>query len=88
MAIEFPDLEIWDEINGIVSFPADEEDRRISCAISREALQDNFGGDTISPLHAFRGNRHTIQNKAKQLILMGRFEPDGSILIRSSDFRF
>ena len=85
MAIKFPNVE---RINGgrmIVSFLADQNSSRIVCGISFEALQDNFGGNNIPPLDCFRANRHAIVAKAERLITQGRFEEDGSILIRCQD---
>ena len=85
MAVTFPSVEAWDGSRDVASFPADKDGTRIRCAISVEALQDSYGGGIGDPLICFRSNRPAIEAKAERLILQGRFEPDGSILIRSQD---
>lgn len=85
MAITFPNVEAWDGSRDVATFPADADNQRINCAISREALQDNFGCLAGRLLDCFRDNRPRIEAKAEHLILSGRFESDGSIFIRSSD---
>lgn len=85
MNINFPAIETWNGNRDIVSFPAEVDGKRIQCAISWEALQDNFGGNAIPPLDCFRANRHAIEAKAARLIQRGRFEADGSVFIRSQD---
>lgn len=85
MVIQFPKTEAWDSDEDVVTFPADSGSNRIRCAISWEALQDNFGGNQTPPLECFRNNRSSIERKVAELIAKNRFEPDGSILIRSRD---
>jgi hypothetical protein len=72
MPISFPAVEASDGSRDVVSFPAD-------------ALQDRFGGSNIPPLDTFRANRGAIERNAERIITHQRFEPDGSILIRSRD---
>lgn len=85
MAITFLKIEAFDGGKLVVSFPADNNGQRINCNISREALQDNFGGNNIDPIICFKSNRNRIEQKATTLINLKRFELDGSILIRSAD---
>lgn len=85
MSINFLAGETWNGNREIVSFLADVDGKRIQCAISWEALQDNFGGDGMEPIKCFRANRPAIEAKAERLIKRGRFEEDGSVLIRSQD---
>lgn len=85
MEILFPKKEAWNSNIDGVAFPADVDGQRIGCAISEEALQDNFGGDYAPPLECFKENRRVIEGKAAELIRKRRFESDGSIFIRSSD---
>lgn len=85
MTIAFPSVEAWDANRGVVAFPADVNGKRVHCAISWEALQDNFDGNDVAPLDCFRANRGAIEAKAESFIRHGRSEPDGSILIRSQD---
>lgn len=87
MNIKFPMGESWDFDRDVVLFPAEVDGSKVVCAISWEALQDNFGGNITKPLDCFNQNRSEIERKAESLIRKDRFEPDGSILIRSSDGR-
>jgi hypothetical protein len=85
MTVSFPSVEAFDALTDCVSFPAKVGDVRIVCRVSWEALQDNFGGQGLEPLTAFTSSRFAVERKAAQLIERGRFEKDGSILIRSGD---
>jgi hypothetical protein len=85
MAVNFPAVEAWDFDREQVSFPAQLDGTSIRCAISWEALQDNFEGNGVDPLDCFRAHRPAIEHKAERLIGARRFEADGSILIRSQD---
>ncbi|MEZ5582007.1 MAG: DUF1488 domain-containing protein [Candidatus Competibacteraceae bacterium] len=75
-----------DQRRSVVIFHVDAGKKRINCAISWEALEDHFGADFKDYLLAFTENRKAIEGKAKRLIQRLRFETDGSILMRSSDF--
>jgi hypothetical protein len=85
--ITFPSIEAWDSARMVVSFPADYIGNRIICAVSLEALQDNFGGNATAPMECFKANRQAIQSRAAALITKHRYESDGSVLIRTSDGR-
>lgn len=85
MTIVFPPIEAWDGHRDVAAFPADVDGKRVHCAVSLEALQDNFGRNNMAPLDCFRANRGAIEAKAERFIRQGRFEQDGSILIRSQD---
>jgi len=85
MAILFPSVEALDGNCDVISFPADVNNQRIRCAISWEALQDNFDGNNIPPLEVFCANRDAIEGIAERLINRQRFEQDGSILIITQD---
>ena len=83
--ITFPQIEAWNANREVVTFPAEKDGKKIQCAISWEALQDNYGCNDAPPLDCFRTNRAAIENKAGSLINRKRFEADGSIMIRSID---
>lgn len=85
MSITFPAQEVWGGERDVVFFPADVDGKRIRCAISLEALQDNFAGGSMDPVDCFRQNRSRIEAKAAKLISQARFESDGLILILSQD---
>ena len=81
----FPKFQLYDSSREIMNFAAIVGDKTIACAISLEALQDNFDGDTRKPTETFVMNRSSIERIAEELISRQRFEPDGSILIRTAD---
>jgi hypothetical protein len=68
-----------------VIFFAEADGHDIKCAITSEALRDRFGGNYHDPRSAFLRNRETIERIATNLINESRFEPDGSILIKTQD---
>ena len=84
VSIFFPKIQAWIPARRVVSFPADNQRRLIVCAVSWQTLQDDFGSCEATPLAHFNLNRHAIQSRAEALILEGRFESDGSILVRAS----
>jgi fido (protein-threonine AMPylation protein) len=69
----------------IVLFWGQDGETRVRCAISREALDDYFGGDNKDKLEVFRANRKVIEQDARRKYLAGDTEADGSILIRTGD---
>jgi hypothetical protein len=83
--VDFPNIENWDGTRMVVSFAAESNGRQIDCAVSMEALQDHFGGDHLTPLEAFRAHRWEIERIAEYLIVRKRFEPDGSVLVRTQN---
>jgi hypothetical protein len=83
--VTFPNLEAWESSRMVVSFPAESEGRRINCAVSMEALQNHFHGHKLMPLEAFRTHRWQIERIAEYLITRKRFEPDGSVLVRTQN---
>jgi hypothetical protein len=86
MAVSFPSLETWEDGRNVVSFPADEDERRIQCAITLEAIQERFGAlNKLDALEGFRNHRGRIERVAERLIRRRRLEDDGSVLIRSKD---
>lgn len=85
MAIEFPPIEAKDGSKMVIAFPAEVNGKRVHCSVSFEALQDNFGGNNIDPMTCFQEMRPSIEQKAREFIDAGRFEDDGSIVIRSAD---
>ncbi len=69
----------------VVTFQAVDDAKKIACAISREALEDHFGGNRRDPVAAFKANRVAIEQLARRKYLRGELEPDGSVLIRTAD---
>lgn len=69
-----------------VRFTGADGNRAILCAISREALEDHFGGDHTSLLKAFTANRERIEHEARRKYLAGRLEQSGSVMLTTEDF--
>jgi Protein of unknown function (DUF1488) len=84
--LTFPDpQEAYVFDRGVVTFWGQDGERRVQCAVSREALDDHFKGDKKGKLEVFRANRRAIEEEARKKYLVGAIEPDGSVLIRTLD---
>ncbi len=83
--LSFPAGEFWNGSREVVEFLALLGKEKIRCAISLEALCDNFDSDTKEPLLCFRDNRAKIEAITAKLVRRQRFEEDASILVRSAD---
>ncbi len=84
--LEFPEPnEQWIFDRGVVLFWGQDLDTGVKCQISREALDDHFGGDGKNKLQVFRANRKAIEEFARKKYLAGQLEPDRSVLIRTLD---
>jgi hypothetical protein len=85
--LSFPDKEAqYNFDRGVVVFRAEDGEKSVRCAISREALDDHFGGDkTKNKEESFQEHRETIEHEVRRKYLAGDTEADGSILIRTGD---
>jgi hypothetical protein len=84
--LEFPDkAEKFDFDREVVMFFGEDGKTRVRCAISREALDDDFGADNRDKVEVFGENRKAIEEAARQKYLAGDTETDGSILIHSGE---
>ncbi len=84
--LKFPEHEEkFDFDREIVLFYGQDGESRVRCAISREALDDDFRGDDRDKVEVFRENRAAIQQGARQKYAAGDTETDGSILIHSGE---
>jgi hypothetical protein len=85
--LSFPEKEArYNFDRGVVVFWAEDGKKRVRCAISREALDDHFGGDAKpNKEEAFQEHREAIEPAARRKYLAGDTEEDGSILIRTGD---
>ncbi len=72
----------------IVLFYGQDGDSWVRCAISREALDDHFHGDSKDKLEVFRANRQLIEQEVRRKYIAGDTEVDGSILIHSDDLHY
>jgi len=79
--------EDWNK--GAIVFWGKDSDKRVRCAISREALGDHFKGDGKNLLKVFEANRPAIEQYARRKYLANQLEADGTIaaelLIRTDD---
>ncbi len=84
--LKFPDrAEKWDFDREVVVFFGQDGDNRVRCAISREALDDDFRADDRDKVEVFRENREVIEEGARRKYAAGDTEPDGSVLIHSGE---
>ena len=77
--------ERYDSTRMVVTFWGQDGDKRVRCAISREAMDDHFQGDNRDKLEIFRSNRKTIEEEARRKYLGRNTERDGSVLIHTTD---
>jgi hypothetical protein len=78
----------WNPDTGTMRFIADQDGTAILCAVSREALEDRSRttGLNVSGLRSvFEQYRVEIEQKAAAKIQTDEFEPNGTILVRTSD---
>jgi transcriptional regulator with XRE-family HTH domain len=84
--LTFPDEELSSDSGRGVTFWGKDEDARVRCRISREALDDHFSdNDRLRPEAAFRKHRIAIEALARRKYLLGQMERDGTVLIRTED---
>ncbi len=69
----------------IVFFYGQDGEAWVRCAISGEALDHHFHGDSKDKLEVFRANRQPIEQEVRRKYIAGDTEVDGSILIRLDD---
>jgi uncharacterized protein DUF1488 len=84
-SIQFSPHKTNDSKHYVVAFRALLDGKGVECAISYQALRTHFGADYDDPLPAFTTHRPHIEQLAAQFISQKRFEPDGTILMRSYD---
>jgi hypothetical protein len=78
----------YDFSREVVTFNGESMGKSVPCAISREALDDNFGTSDLNQqgcLDAFRKNRAIIEIMARIKYLSWPIEKPGSILIKTTD---
>ena len=78
----------WDGSREVVEFMVFDEARPILCCVSRECIEENFGNPEgpEACLDAAKARFDPITDLVGAMISAGRFEPDGSILIRMLDW--
>lgn len=85
--LSFPEKEArYDIGRAVVMFWAQDGRKRVLCRISREALDDHFGGDdNHNKEEVFQQHRDAIEQESRRKYLAGDTEADGSVLIRTGD---
>ena len=69
-----------------IVFSGNDGDMRVRFRISREALDDHFSESArLRPDAAFKKHRREIEGLARRKYLLGRKEPDGSVVIKTLD---
>jgi len=84
----FPDGWRWDYRHREVRFYAWRNSGLVLCRVSREAIEDRYG-DLSTPnacVQAAKGHFDDIADRLSDLLTQGRFEDDGSLLLRSTDW--
>ena len=86
--LKFPEQqEKFDFDREVVLFFGKDGDTRVRCAISREALDDDFSGDDRDKVELFRKNRAAIERGVRQKYAAGDTETDGSVLIHLGELK-
>src|SRR6201998_1104304 len=86
--LKFPDqAEKWDFDREVVVFFGQDGENRVWCAISGEALDDDFRGDSRDKVEVFRENRAAIEQGVRQKYAAGDTEAGGSVLLRSGELK-
>ena len=84
---------LWDRDRGraVVQFNVTDHEsgQQFLCRISAECITEHCGNPTTDAarLDAAKAHFDQITDIARHLHTIGRFEPDGTILVRSSDWR-
>jgi hypothetical protein len=83
--LEFPNpREKYDSLRRVIIFLGVDGDKKVTCSISEEALNDHFK-DGKNPIRNFIENRVIIEGEARRRYIGNLLEEDGSILIRTED---
>ena len=87
--LEFSDDTVrYDDRREVILFHGESGEKDVYCAISREAIEDHFkpkGGGKPARIAAFKRHRRTIEEIAERKFRARQIEPDGTILVRSTD---
>ncbi|KFW99011.1 hypothetical protein KP22_20845 [Pectobacterium betavasculorum] len=77
-AIQFPDLEKWDDEVTAVRFPVLVNGFQQECLISAERLQHRYGGDSPEQwLALFREHRWDLEDELEKMILAEKWDDKG-----------
>lgn len=74
------------DLDDSMVFWGNDGEARVRCRILRDALDDHFSDNGRLRFEAaFKKYRNEIEGLARRKYLLGQREPDGSVLIRTSD---
>ena len=79
----------WDLDTEEVRFVVYDDGTEILCRVTRECLEDHCGNpqDEDTCLTAAKENFDRITDQIGFYVKFGRFDPDGSVLLRTRDWR-
>lgn len=84
--LTFPDpTEFYDPERMTVFFTGRDDEKKVRCAISSEALDDHFADGHGKPLKTFALHRELIEHQARRKYLAEKLENDGSVLVKTED---
>jgi transcriptional regulator with XRE-family HTH domain len=84
--LEFTDPAYSYDIAAGATFRGEDGEKRVRCRISREALDDHFSDHgKLRPEAAFKKHRRDIESLARRKYVLGKNEPDGSVLISTCE---
>ncbi len=79
----------WDYKNQEVRFRAWWDGGLVICRVAREAIEDRYGNPPTPKacLETARNHGNEIVDRFSGLLAHGRFEKDGSVLLRTTDWQ-
>ena len=88
MIDSFPDSWYWDYRHQEVRFCAWQNSGLVMCRISRKAIEDRYGGPPTPTACVTVARQHIndISDRFGDLLTRGRYENDGSVLLRPNDW--
>lgn len=87
MNIEFDDNAVWVGGRESISFHAKADGKTIKCFVSRETLDDHFGGDNVQDyVPLFYGHRKDIFAVAEKIIQAGLVSQAGELILTTNMF--
>ena len=88
MIDSLPDSWYWDYRHQEVRFCAWQKTNLVMCRIARKAIEDRYGGSSTPKtcVKVARQNSKDISDRFGALLTRGRYENDGSLLLRPTDW--
>ncbi len=87
MHIEFDDGAVWVADRTSVFFRAKVDGKNVKCFVSREVLDDHFGGDNAHDyVQVFQKHRNEILAVTEKMIRAGCVSPAGELIVATKFF--